>query len=413
MAAAKRSSGKGTVIALVVFIVLAFAGIGVSIWLYQQNTIIRQAAATNQGYFRREVGALFDEQNWTLDERVDSPYGFRYGEDAYRQVEQRLQDAAMLEKMRPELGWDTYEPLHEAVVNSPAQQDATHKYDDLRGLFGHYEERYQSLNDRVAKLSRDLQTTKNQLDDKTKAMDAMQKRLEKEKNQAIAEHKEAIGNLREQYNEMQQMYQETRRKLQDWQKKFDQAQKDWEQKLNKAQSEVGQWKQAYRQATRGPEKIKELKADGEVLSVEPRRELVVLAGGEDTGRKRNQTFVVYTRTPAGARKKKGTVVSNNVYETTTLATVRLQHAQLLEGDLFVPREVWNRFYGRRAEVTQPPARMREPAEKAPAQEAAPAEEPEEEPVAEEPEEGPEEEEPTAEEEEEPEEEEEEEFIFEF
>lgn len=411
MAAAKRSSGKGTVIALVVFIVLAFAGIGVSIWLYQQNTIIRQAATSNQSDFRREVASLFDEQGWDLDRRVDTPYGLQYGEDAYSQVRQKLQDAAMLEKMGPVLGWDTYESLQEAVENSPAQEGETDKYGALRQLFGYYEQEYTALNERVAELSRDLDTALKQLDDKRKAMNEMQNRLETEKNQAIEKHQQDIAKLREQYNEMQQMYQDTREELQQSQGNFDQAQKDWEQKLSEMEARAEELQQAYEQAMRGPEEIKELEPAGQVLSVEPRHEFVVLAGGEDSDRERNQTFVVYTRTPSGQVRGKGLVVANNIYETTTLATIREQQIQLLEGDLFVPKKIWDRFHagGEQVAERRPTRRApREPAE----EEAVPAEE---EPSEEEPavEGAPVEEEAPPAEEEEPAEEGEEDFIFEF
>lgn len=254
MAAVRRSSGKGTVIALVVFIVLAFAGIGVSIWLYQQKTIVQQAAGANQQYFRREIGSVFDEQGWDLDRRVEAPYGMEYGEDAYSQVRGKLQDAAMLEKMGPELGWNNYQSLHEALVNSPVQRTGEHQYETLRGLFNYYEEEYQRLTDRVAELSRQLQTTQNQLADKSQAMTEMQNRLEKELNDAVQKHQESIAKLRQQYEDMQQMYQNTRQELQSSQTRFDRAEEDWEQNLNNLEEQVSNWKQAYELAVRGPDR---------------------------------------------------------------------------------------------------------------------------------------------------------------
>ena len=42
MVALRRSTGSGIVVALIIFIVLAFVAIGASLWLYQQLSITKQ-----------------------------------------------------------------------------------------------------------------------------------------------------------------------------------------------------------------------------------------------------------------------------------------------------------------------------------------------------------------------------------
>lgn len=416
MAAARGRSGTGTIVALVVFIVLAFGGIGMSIWLYQQNTIIQQAARANQQYYEREVASIFEEQEWPLDTAVDATYGFRYGEEAYSQTGEKLQDAVLLQEMRPVLGWNTPESITEKLQESPAQQDLTETYDSLRGLLGYYEQEYQRLRQRTQELKGNLESTEKQLADKSEAMNQMQNSLMKEKNEAIAQHKKDMEDLRNQYNEMKQMYQETQQKLQDWQKKFDQAQQEWENRLAEAKNEAQDWKQLYQRATAEDQEVEKLVSAGRVLSVEPRHEFVVLEGGSDEDWEKNQRFVIYTESPAGVRTMKGQVVINNVYDTTSLATILSQQEQLMDGDMFVQQKTWNKFQGRE-QMAERPAEEKQPAteevqpEEEPATEAA-----EEEAAAEEEEPAAETEEEAAAEEEEPAEEEEEdgeEFIFEF
>lgn len=419
MTPARGNSGKGIVIALVIFIVLALAGIGTSIWLAQQNSIIRQAARHNQQEFERTAGEVFEEQDWELDEDVQLPFGLRYGEEAYGQVGRKLEEAAKLEDMDAVLGWNTPEGVRDKIDSSPAQEDQTEPYSTIRGLLGHYEEEYERLNKRVTELKGQRDEAEAKLEDKGEAYDEMQKKLEKEVNDAVSEHQEKIAQLREQYTEMEQKRDSTREELDESRDKYDEASKEWENKVEEIEEEAQKWEKMYQQATAEDEEIDELSAEGKLIEVERRHEFVLLEGGKDINREVDQKLVVYTQTPDEKLEKKGEVVINEVYETTSLAVILDESERFLKGDLFVTSNEWDRYDDTsrvaKAEQKSRPGEKTDEADTEPTPDEEPESEPDEEPdeEAEEAEEAEETEPSEDAEQEEPDEEEEDDFKFEL
>lgn len=342
MAAAKRNSGNGMIIALVIFIVLALAGIGTSIWLYQQKAILQRALKANQNRFKNEVASVFENEKWDMAKRVDSRFGFTYEKDSYRDVRSKLFDAAMLEDLRPVIGWDSPNSVKKALENSPVQQEQESQYKTIRGLLGFYEEEYQRLNKQVANRNSDLETTRTKLADKSEAMNQMQKRLMQEKTEAAQKYQEKIGEIREQYKGMQEEYKQAQNKVEKWQGKYDRAQESWTEKFGSLKNKARDWKKLYKEATAEEKAVKELQPAGSVLDVEPRYEFIVVEGGSKEGREEGQDIVLYTRSPDGVRTVKGRAVISNVYDTTSLATMVRQSAQVMKGDFFVPQASWQR-----------------------------------------------------------------------
>ncbi|MFW6456821.1 MAG: hypothetical protein ACOC0A_00865, partial [Planctomycetota bacterium] len=177
MSAAKRRSGNGLVIALVVFIVLALTGIGTSIWLYQQKAMMQQAIDANQADFEEQIKSVFEDENWDLDTRADASFGIRYGKDAFGNVQTKLAHAALLEDLRPVIGWDSPESITDRLNDSPAQEADQDQYETVRGLLGFYEQEYERLKSQIDELNSDLESERSKLKDKTSTMDEMQKSL--------------------------------------------------------------------------------------------------------------------------------------------------------------------------------------------------------------------------------------------
>lgn len=328
------------IIALVIFIVLALAGIGTSIWLYQQKAILQRAIVANQNTFKNEIGSVFKKEDWDLTKRVDAAFGITYGRQAFGDIKSKLSDAALLEEVRPLIGWDSPNSIEDRLSNSPAQQDQAEKYKTIRGLLGFYEEEYQRLNQRAEELSVQLETTQEKLASKSKSMNEMQNRLMQDKTEAIQKFRKKAADLRKRYKGMQGQYDNAQSTIKQWKNKFDKAQSRWNTKFQKLKKKARDWKKLYKQATAEDKVVKELRPAGSVLDVEPRYEFVVIEGGQKAGRQKGQDIVLYTRSPDGVRSVKGTAVINNVYDTTSLATITTQSAEVMQGDFFVPQTTW-------------------------------------------------------------------------
>ncbi len=411
MAAARRSTGSGVVVALVIFIVLAFVGIGAGIYLFQQYAILKEAVRENQLAFESNIATVFKDQKWDLGREIGAEYGLHYDEQAFRDVAGKLELAAEQEAMVPLLGWKNSGEVKGALQLSAAQAEQPEAYATVAGLLGFYEERYKALTERARSLEQQVANQQQITQDKAAELAKVQSNLMQQINNATTDYKNALAQHRKEFADVKQMYERARDELKQSRDDYQKAQQRWEAMLGEVRKEADGWKELYQNVIRGI-KVEEvgLKAAGKVLEVEPLHELVVLEGGDDAGRKVNQKFVVYAEAPGGVRTRKAEVHISKVEKTTCLATIFNQAQQILRGDQFVSNEVWEKLY--------PPARVAEAPKPAPAPtEAAPpkvtAPPPEvPKPVPAPPVPAPEE---TKKEEEKPEEEapKEEEFIFEF
>jgi myosin heavy subunit len=372
-------------VALVIFIVLAVAGIGSAVWFFQQYRIVSQAVATHQESFDQTVAGIFRDRNWELSSQPGAEYGFRYGAEAYQDVAERLRLAGRYEDMRPLLGWETPQAVENALELTPAEGD----YEAISGLLSFYEKEYQRLTERVDELQGQVKNQEQMLRQKTAQLEQVQQNLEQELANEVQKHQEAMAELRGQYEQTLQQYREARQAVQQCNEQLQQAREEWKQELAQARDTADEWKRLYQQLASPPQQEK-LQPAGVVLDVEPSRDFVMLAGGEDAGRKRNETYVIYTTGPQGRRQRKAVVLVNSVFNKTSLATISSQTDTILEGDPFVSQKVWERFRPQTAalerpteqggaspakEVETPPAA--EPVQP-PAEEEAPAEAPAEE-----------------------------------
>jgi len=371
MSAARRSSGSGVVVALVIFVVLTFVCAGGAIWLYQQNAMLKQAVAENQRVFHAKVASIFQQHNWDLPEDMDALYGMKFGEKTFEAVAERLGEAVEYEHLRELLGWEGVNEVQAVLDTSPAQGQAE-RYSTVAGLMKFYEEQYVALTERVAQLEKDLRNKEQVIADKAAALTKLQRDLQAQIKQLDANYTAAIAQQQKQFNDMKAMYEQARAALAQLQESFGKARQDWEAQAAKLHKEIEGWKQLYMQATGGQEPGTKMKPAGKIMDVEPVHQFVILEGGRDAGRKPAEKYVVYSELPGAVRTRKAEVHVTEVYDTTSLATIFNQKEQVLAGDLFVSKQTWDSFY--------PPARVARavpaPAQEQPAeQQAAPAPQP--------------------------------------
>jgi len=343
MSAARRSSGSGTLTALVVFIVLAFIGIGAALWLYQQKAILQEAILKNQSAFEGEVGQIFRDNRWDLTAKTGAEYGLEYDTSAFREVADKLKLAAELEKMRPTLGWDTAAAVEKALSDSPVQQGRTDRYGALSSLLAFYENQYDQLTKRVETLEGEVGAKEQQLADKTQLMNELQNKLLGEKNEAIAQYRTDVERREEQYRLLNQRLEEARKDLENTRGELKKAEEEWKARLAEVEQEAKTWERLYKQTLKGEDTEETMKAAGKVLAIEPAHEFVMIEGGSDVGRDALARYVVYVQNPSGARTKKGEIMISAIHGKTSRATVLQQSEQILAGDLFVREDIWKKF----------------------------------------------------------------------
>ncbi|MFP4028995.1 MAG: hypothetical protein ACLFWL_14490 [Candidatus Brocadiia bacterium] len=345
MTAKRRSSGSGTVVALVIFIVLSFIGIGAALWLYQQNTILQSAIDENQLAFKGTIGKKFEEyrneftqKRWDLEASEGAEYGIQYREDSLRNVADKLEESAEYERMVDKLQWDSAKQVQTKLEETPAKG-----YNKMANLVGYYEEEYERLNAKVKELSGTLKDKEELLTKKTEQMKKFEQRLTQQKNNLIKRHKEKTAELEEQYSEMTELRQEAREDFKDMKKQKEQLEKQENRKIDDLRDRIDKWEQKYQMATAGGPVEKTMESAGQVLVVEPSEEIIMLEGGEDCNREKNKRYVIYAENPSGEKTVKGEVILSRIYDSTSQATILSQQEQMVNGDLFVAKTVWEQF----------------------------------------------------------------------
>jgi len=362
MAAARRSAGSGTLLALIIFVVLAFVGIFASIWFFQQYSTVSQAARQNQAEFAETVGKAFDEHGWKLSANEAPEYDLKYERKAYEEVAEQLSKAATYDELVTRLGWeslagvnDRLAGLEQSLKNSPVQVGTEEPYLTVKGLLERYESEYLRLTQSdVPELQRNLKAQQDLLAEKTVGFERERTELLGKLNTEVASHAADMANSTKQFTQMEQLYKNSLAETRKQQGDFDAARLTWDTEKRLLDLEIAMWKDRYLSAMGGGE-VSALKAGGEVLRVDPAYEFVMLGGGKDAQVQKNTRAVIYSEAPGGARVKKGEVLVTQVFPNTSLATiVGLEKDQrMLAGDVFVAEGLWDAYYHpEKAEVPQ-------------------------------------------------------------
>lgn len=352
MAAVRRTAGSGVLIALVVFVVLAFVGIGSSVWFYQQLRLLQQAIALDQDAFGDTVAAAFTANGWPLQERTPTDLGIRYTQESYSDVVAKLAVAAEYEKEAlPLLGWESLEGLQGSMTESPVQKEAEARgeptYHTLRVLLAFYEESYTKLSQAVADLRSQNEDLSNRLNSTQDSLVQAQQQHQRELSEATQKFDSELAQLRQATNELKTRHERQRQESTDWRAKYQQEVNDSKRLVAQLQDEARMWQERWRKAVAGPGKEERLEPDGEVIEVRSDYDFVLIDGGLDEGVSENERFVVYRMTPDGKSRRKGDILVGQVYERTSLATIAKEEAGefIVQGDPYVSLARWNHFQG--------------------------------------------------------------------
>ncbi|MFO8007989.1 MAG: hypothetical protein R6V05_09650 [Candidatus Brocadiia bacterium] len=352
MAAVRRSSQSGVVVALVVFVILAFAGVGCGIWFYQQLQIAKQAIAQSQSALDESVHAVFRDSNWELPTQSPDQLGIRYTQETFQRVAQQLRVAAAFQnEIAPTLGWTNLQNIQDEMESSPLQQELQAEgqagFDQLSGLFDAYERRYEALSTEVSNLSSQNEDLSGRLAQAKQDLVETEKNLGEKVNQEIQDFRDQMAELRADYEDLLASYNQQQETAQEWQQKFQEQVNDRKAQVAQLQDQVGQWENRYWEAVQGPGEAEELPARGEVISVDSDNDFVFIEGGSQHGFHENEVYVVFSRTPDGQNVRKGEVVVGDVYENVSRAIIRdtVQGEYILQGDEFTSLELWDKFEG--------------------------------------------------------------------
>jgi hypothetical protein len=349
MAAAKRSSGSGIIVALVIFALLAVVGLGFAIWFYQQLRIAKQIIAADQSAFQETVAAEFTANGWELSTETPSPdLGVTYTRESYNDVVRKLEQAAEYEQVTmPLLGWESLEGIRTAMAESPLQREAeaagepVHR--TMRPLLDQYENSYETLSEETGNLRQRNDRLAADLDAANQKQVQTQQRLTQQVNDLRQAHRQALNELGAAKTDLEARVRRESDAAAEWQRKYQQEAQAHRGDVADLRDEVQMWREKYERAVAGPGPREKLVADGSVIEVWPDYEFVMIEGGADRERKENETYVVYDVTPDGENRAKGRILVGQVNEHTSLATIAEEDGYILEGDLFVSVERWDQF----------------------------------------------------------------------
>jgi len=345
MAAVRRSRGSGTLIALVVFVLLTFISTGGAVYFAMKaNTAVNQLNE-NQQAFEDSVASFYRDQGWQVPTAQDpGVFDVRYDSDTYGAVQTRLQDAATFLQMAEVTGWESPDAVQDLLNESPLAQDREASFESISGLLQAYEQSYEDLNTRVAQLNQQIKSLRAQLDNKDQALNEAQATKREQLTEASQKYQQQLEQRRQKYQALLAAYQQQRQQTQKWRDQYKTTAQEKEQQTTQLQKDLQEWRQMYRRLRMEGEK-EELRPVGKVLAVKSSYGFVVVAGGSDEGRKRDQKLVIYTEDVAGERVRKATVAVTEVYNHTASASVisQVEGAELQEGDLVTDLSTWEQF----------------------------------------------------------------------
>jgi len=350
MAAVRRSSDSGIVVALVIFIILTVVGLGGAIWSYQQLRVAQETIIATQNGFHDVIHTAFEQNGWELQTQTPAQLGVRYTRQSYEDVAAKLSAAAEYEKVvKPMLGWESLESAETARKGFTVQQEAAQRgdamYATLRLLLERYDDSYRDLTRRVADLTASRQATAEQLSKTQAELTDSQKRLREENSRNLQDFQTKLGELRAANDDLEARVSKHRQEAVAWQQKHQEEVNAHRTDAARLQAEADRWHKQYEDLVAPPGEREKLVADGEVIEMRSEFDFVVIQGGADQGYKEDDVFIVYTVTPAGVNKRKGTIVVGQVKEHTSIATVLDEEGgYVLAGDPFVSALRWNQFY---------------------------------------------------------------------
>jgi DNA repair exonuclease SbcCD ATPase subunit len=343
MAAVRRRSGAGIVVALVFFVVLAFVGIGGCIWFYQELELRKSALAETNRAVETHIGEQFGLYNWPWDPK-DERTGLKYTEDVLAPVSDKLAQARVFEQeYRTVVGFDTADDIESALENASGDQD----FDTVRGLVEYHNQKYTSLvstteqlRNRVSELER-LRTQ-----DQADYRDKLEKEQQEFANQ-INELRQDIKRYEETKNQLQEDLQAARRQKEELQSELNERVRTFRARLAEMKQTTDQLQKRIRelQSPPSPEEIPELIASGQVTAYKPETGFRVFSGGENQNILPNDQFVVYTLNEDGEPQRKARIQVSAVHDRVSEFYVveKQEEVEIEQGDKVVELSDWQSY----------------------------------------------------------------------
>jgi len=350
MAAVRRGSDSGYIVAMVICVVVAIVSVIGLIWSYQQLSLARKAIADNQNQFGSAVGSVFSKNGWELTAQTPTELGVKYSGESFADVAAKLEMAAEYEKaVLPLVGWQSLDGIQAALADSPLQKEAEAQgagaFATVQGLLASYEEKYIALTGKVATLEAETGNLSKQLADTKQTLLQTEQQLRGEMNAAAQQFRDDLAKLRQDYNDIVAQHDEQQRQAGQWRQKYQEEVNTRERMASDLQDRITKLRRELEVAIAGPGEKERMKAKGRVRVVQPEFEFVVIEGGRDKGVTEDSRMVVYEMTPDGRERMKAIIQVGQVKEYTSVAIVSRADDTIFEGDYFVPVALWQQFHG--------------------------------------------------------------------
>lgn len=363
MAAMRRRSGVGVVIALVFFVVLTFGGAGASIYLYQQLELAKDAIVqTEKGL--KTIASDFEKYGWgELPQQDPTALNVTFTRESFDTMRVRLATADhYLREIQPLVGYESTEAMERAIRNAPFQeivlrggfeeedQKEQFTYKSLKALLEQYEKDYVQLTSRRDQLQRDKTALEQQIRARLKELEDKEARHQAERNKLIGEHRKAIDTLNAGKRQLESAVARERQGKLAVEKNVQAKENERRALEQQMRRQVKQLEKEIERLTPKPEREEEkLTPDGAVVTVKPG--FITIEGGENIGVEVDFRFVVYTKTPAGTNDLKAIVRVGKVYDAISEVFILTAVEEdeeglggLQKGDLVVSEDKWTRFY---------------------------------------------------------------------
>ena len=351
MVAVRRGGGGGLVVALAIFIILTFIAGGAAIWLWHQFSQTKSAVQANQGTFEEIVVGVFEDNNWAVSPIEEVQFGIEYADDAYLKVSEKLTEAATYESLRIILGLDTADAVKGVLDSSPLQADriqanepAYSTVNDLLTAREGYGNLYETMKEEVLALRTQVSNLQDRLSDKTKELTRVQESLLERINAEADDYSTKVNTEREKYDGLLSTHEKMREETAKWQQLYDDSVAQSEAMIAELEADVESLRQQYEAAQKAKIVAEKFEPDGKIMSIDRAYDFVVIEGGKDIGRKKNEKLLVLARTPGGEGAVKGSLLVVNVHERVSLASIDSGAAEILEGDAFATVPNWESFH---------------------------------------------------------------------
>lgn len=340
--AKKSGSETGLVITLIVFILLAIAGIGFAIHFYHQWQLSNSATEENQRAFQQHVEEMFQHAGWDITRTTDpeyAAYGLNYTSDTYSEVAEKLELAIFYENMQPLLPWQNEEQVREALEEYSPEDES---YNRVQALLSYMREENQRLVSRVDNLDSELSDTQERLSAREETFSQNIAELRENYEAAKEDYEDRIETLRGQYSDMEDRWEEARKDTWPTFESLRDRANEMKQEAERAQAlreEAERNLVELQERFEPPERPDKFYPEGFVVAAERGHDEIILYGGEAHGRHRGEDVVIYY-----ARGEDpvyvGSATVSRVDDDISMAIVTDWEHPIMEGHMFVKDWQW-------------------------------------------------------------------------